>query len=320
VYDISNNQLRLSQQAGLEVSVQDARNTPGALLFKVGEGPNGHVAISLGNGDTLETSSGAGGTRVVKGGANKKYYTKAALIPGVTYDNKPVTNVSGVIDQGEFSAPESANNINNDPAYQLAMIAALANGADPKELQAKAEELYGPATVNVASPTGGQANTPGAGLAATPDGTVPEQVAPTQPPGEAMPTNAGGDVDKFLAAIKQNESGGNYQARYKGPISSDAAGAYQMISTTWKSWSKGLSNAQSADQATPEEQDAVARKMAQAYYDKFGDWGLAAVAWYGGVGTAEKAAKGENPGAPTGQKPYFEYRDQILNSMAGEEL
>lgn len=92
----SNAQLAQSKAAGLEISLDQARNTPGALLFKVGEGPAGHVAISVGNGkDTLETNSSGGGTTLVKGGALRTYYTKAGLIPGIDYGQ---ANQTAVID------------------------------------------------------------------------------------------------------------------------------------------------------------------------------------------------------------------------------
>lgn len=99
-YDVSNNQLRISEEQGLGMSVEEAINTPGALLFKVGEGPDGHVAMSLGNGDTIE-SYGGNGVGIVTGGARQSYYTKAARIPGLEYgvqyeDEEPVAPGQGI--------------------------------------------------------------------------------------------------------------------------------------------------------------------------------------------------------------------------------
>lgn len=44
---------------------------------------------------------------------------------------------------------------------------------------------------------------------------------------------SGGDLDRFIQAIAEQESGGNYLAQ-SGSGSSDASGRYQYISTTWQ--------------------------------------------------------------------------------------
>lgn len=121
-------------------------------------------------------------------------------------------------------------------------------------------------------------------------------------------------VNSFLAATRQHESGGNYQARYQGS-DSDAAGAYQFISTTWKG--VGGSTASAAD-ASPEEQDRVARNYAMSLFNQFHSWKLVAMAWFGGPGVAEQAAQGQDPGqAPGGQGSYSAYGDTIQRMMSG---
>lgn len=88
------NQAMWCRDRGLLVSVQDAINTPGALLFGgpnngySGYGPSGHVAFSLGNGKTAEAR---GSTDVVGSWSiYNRPWTNAALIPGVTYSVPPV--------------------------------------------------------------------------------------------------------------------------------------------------------------------------------------------------------------------------------------
>ena len=75
---------------GNEISVDDAITTPGALLFYFSGDPwskyrprAAHVAVSLGNGKTIEARSSKLGTKVFS--AYNRGWTHAALIPGVSY-------------------------------------------------------------------------------------------------------------------------------------------------------------------------------------------------------------------------------------------
>jgi cell wall-associated NlpC family hydrolase len=82
--------------AGTLISVEDAINTPGALLFKFPSEPqpgqprqNGsHVAISLGDGRTMEAMSTNLGVRISEA---KDRFQYAALIPGMNYAAPPPT-------------------------------------------------------------------------------------------------------------------------------------------------------------------------------------------------------------------------------------
>lgn len=121
-------------------------------------------------------------------------------------------------------------------------------------------------------------------------------------------------VDAFLAATRNHESGGNYQIQYQGPVASDASGAYGFLGSTWRSMG---GSTQQAYQASPEEQDAVARKMAMQLFEKYGSWRLVAIAWYGGPGIADQVAAGRDPGSPSGQPSYLSYGDYIANAMSG---
>ena len=62
-----------------KISVQQALNTKGALLFRIGGGETNHVAISLGDGRTVEARGKAYGCGVF-GGANGRKWTSGGLL------------------------------------------------------------------------------------------------------------------------------------------------------------------------------------------------------------------------------------------------
>ena len=84
------------KDAGTLISVEDALNTPGALLFKFPSEPQpgqarqhgSHVAISLGDGRTMEAMGTNYGVRIAEAGDRFGY---AALIPGMNYAAPPPT-------------------------------------------------------------------------------------------------------------------------------------------------------------------------------------------------------------------------------------
>ncbi len=120
-------------------------------------------------------------------------------------------------------------------------------------------------------------------------------------------------IEAFLAATRQHESGGDYTIYNQSGLS-NASGAYQFIGSTWRG---AGGSTQNAAEASPEEQDRVARSMAQSLFDQFHDWRLVAIAWYGGPGVAEQVANGQDPGSPDQQGGYLAYGDTIVNMMAG---
>jgi cell wall-associated NlpC family hydrolase len=84
--DYSVSQIDACADAGLEVSVAEAANVRGALLFRAA-GHNGsqynHVALSLGTGnDTIEAMGKNYGVAV---GEIGNRFTRAGYIPGITY-------------------------------------------------------------------------------------------------------------------------------------------------------------------------------------------------------------------------------------------
>ncbi len=87
--DGSWNQFRALDRAGTTSSVEEALNTPGALVFRFGSDPlttdgrppRSHVAISLGDGRVLEATTG--GVRIVE---RTEGWTHAGAIPGLEVD------------------------------------------------------------------------------------------------------------------------------------------------------------------------------------------------------------------------------------------
>lgn len=70
---------------GLLIPVDQAIKTAGALLFRIDEGPsNDHVAVSLGNGSTMEAHSKATGCGVFSATVGRRW-THGALLLGLTY-------------------------------------------------------------------------------------------------------------------------------------------------------------------------------------------------------------------------------------------
>lgn len=112
-------------------------------------------------------------------------------------------------------------------------------------------------------------------------------------------------LDQFLAALKAQESGGNYQARNP----SGASGAYQFMPGTWANY-QGYAEAYLAPPAV---QDAKARQLAQSYYDRFGSWESVAKAWYAGPNFASRNQTVRQGG---GKYPSInEYASQVVARM-----
>lgn len=111
---------------------------------------------------------------------------------------------------------------------------------------------------------------------------------------QGMPAqSSGGSIDAFMAAIRQQESGGNYQilgpqTRYGRP-----RGAYQILDSNWDAWAAeaGLAGADWHDQQA---QDHVARFKFLQYYQQFGSWEAVAVAWFAGPGRADDYVRDPN--------------------------
>jgi hypothetical protein len=111
------------------------------------------------------------------------------------------------------------------------------------------------------------------------------------------------DLSSFLAALKAQESGGDYTARNP----SGASGAYQAMPGTWNNYG----GYREAYLAPPAVQDAWARQLASQYYSQFGNWSDVAKAWYAGPGfakTSQTAAQGSYPSIQS-------YANQVVSRM-----
>lgn len=79
------NQRDACRRAGTMISVAEGIKTAGALLFRIDEGPsNDHVAVSLGNGSTMEAHSKATGCGVFSATQGRRW-THSARLPGLVY-------------------------------------------------------------------------------------------------------------------------------------------------------------------------------------------------------------------------------------------
>jgi hypothetical protein len=100
--------------------------------------------------------------------------------------------------------------------------------------------------------------------------------------GAAAPNSVSNNptLDRFMAALRDVESSGNYQAEGVPTPWGTATGAYQYLDGTWDGY---MGYARAMD-APPEIQDQKAREDMQRYYDEYGSWDDVAAAWYSGPG------------------------------------
>jgi hypothetical protein len=108
-------------------------------------------------------------------------------------------------------------------------------------------------------------------------------------------------VDQFLAALRQQESGGNY----KIVNSIGAMGAYQVMPSNLPNWSKatfGHTISREEFLSHPEEQDAIARHINTPRLKKYGPAGAAAF-WYSGQ---------PDPTKTYGNPPVYKYVQSVL--------
>ena len=142
-------QARHCQAHGTMISVAEALVTPGALLFRFSSGPgpvpsvrpkSAHVAISLGNGSTIEARSKDSGVNIFHDAASRGW-THAALIPGLAYpapDGAEVVHqVDEYIGRGDRGQPVRD--------LKSALIAAGFGGSGKLKLD-PANDQFGPKT------------------------------------------------------------------------------------------------------------------------------------------------------------------------------
>lgn len=126
----------------------------------------------------------------------------------------------------------------------------------------------------------------------TPARPQPRQGGFAEVPQAAFGPRSTAEIDAFLAALRSVESTNNYNAI--GPTHPQlgrALGAYQIMEANWAAWAR-QAGIPGADWRDPRAQDRVARTKVTEYYDKYGDFGLVAAAWFGGPGAAQAMKAG----------------------------
>jgi len=119
-------------------------------------------------------------------------------------------------------------------------------------------------------------------------------------------------IDAFMAAIRNLESGGNYSALGPNTQYGRASGAYQFLDSTWG----GYMGYASARDAPAHVQDQRARELMTQYYRQFGDWGAVAVAWHAGPGRADDYLRGElSSDVSDGYTSTLDYAARVLTDM-----
>lgn len=128
----------------------------------------------------------------------------------------------------------------------------------------------------------------------------------------------GGDFDRFMNAIKMQESGGRYGVKGVPTKGSRALGAYQIMGFNLPSWSKQVLGRRVSERefmSSPKIQDQIAAGILRGYYNKWGAGGAAA-AWYGGPGAGAKYARGvRNKRNQYGGPSIANYVKQVLSRM-----
>lgn len=124
---------------------------------------------------------------------------------------------------------------------------------------------------------------------------------------EDLSTSQNGSASSIAEAIKQVESGGNYNA--KG--GSGEGGAYQFMPTTWKSWAgKYLGNANAP--MSQENQDKVATARIQDWLNEGKTPAEIALLWNSGKTTPVKGVNRYGVAYDSGA-----YRDKVLGALNG---
>ena len=130
-------------------------------------------------------------------------------------------------------------------------------------------------------------------------------------------------VERFLRAIRGQESGGNYDAINESNAESGitARGAYQITDQTWAQYAPQAGLSADAPR-TPENQEKVARTMAEHYYDLTGgDEAQMAACWYHGspvTGWSQEALNAPQVSDDgTAYPSVQEYMDSVTSRMGG---
>lgn len=93
-------------------------------------------------------------------------------------------------------------------------------------------------------------------------------------------------INLFLARLRDRESKGSYS--FFGE-EGERLGAYGVTPANWRRWTAqyGLTGAPWQNKAA---QDSVAHQKVTEYYERYGNWELVALAWWGGTEYADSVA------------------------------
>lgn len=121
-----------------------------------------------------------------------------------------------------------------------------------------------------------------------------------------------GELNAFMASLRNMESGGNYQIFGPQTKYGRASGAYQFLDSTWG----GYEGYQRAADAPPQIQDKRARELMTEYYNGVArnDWRAVAVAWHAGPGRVKEYFAGTLDTADVNMKTT-NYANTIVNAM-----
>jgi len=126
--------------------------------------------------------------------------------------------------------------------------------------------------------------------------------------GRSIPVKGGGkaaSLEQMLAGVRHAESGsfkGNYNLTGRQVAGDEPYGAYQILRKNWHTWARAA-GIPGASMESPQAQDKVAAYVMNMYHEKYGDWDLAALAWYAGPQQAVKAIQRGWKGIESIQNP-----------------
>jgi hypothetical protein len=124
-------------------------------------------------------------------------------------------------------------------------------------------------------------------------------------------------INEFMAAIRQKESGGNYTVVNRD---SGAYGAYQFLKGTFVGAAK-LAGVSTAWPPSKEAQDAAARALMLQYFGKTKQWGMVARFWYAGPGSIKYSDAALNRKQGGGKYPSInDYSNAILSAMGSADM
>lgn len=121
-----------------------------------------------------------------------------------------------------------------------------------------------------------------------------------------LSTSQNGSAQQIAAAIRQVESGGNYNARG----GSGEGGAYQFMPTTWSQWAKQYLGSANAPMSQ-ENQDKVATMRIQGWLDEGRTPAEIALLWNSGKTTPVKGVNRYGVSYDSGA-----YRDKVLGALS----